>query len=52
MSDAERKALELYPPKFNAETWVRKLPDVNAPLRRAYVEGWNQAIQFTKNKQK
>ena len=40
MSDAERRALELFPPTYTAETWVRKMPDVNLPLRRAYVRGW------------
>lgn len=43
MSDAERRALEKYPPKYIAETWVRKPADVNIPLRRAFVEGFNEA---------
>jgi hypothetical protein len=43
MSDAERRALELYPPKHIRETWVRADPDINAPLRAAYVKGWNDA---------
>lgn len=45
MSEAERKALELYPPKFIAETWVRHPADVNIPLRRAFVEGWKASQQ-------
>lgn len=41
MSNAEKRALELYPPKYIRETWKRTEPDVNAPLRDAYVKGWN-----------
>lgn len=40
MTDAETRALELYPPKYIRKTWVRTEPDVNAPLRAAYVQGW------------
>lgn len=43
MSEAERRALEKYPPKYIAETWVRHPADVNIPLRRAFVEGYNEA---------
>ena len=43
MTDAEQRALELYPPKYIRETWVRADPDTNAPLRAAYVKGWNEA---------
>ena len=39
MSKAETRALELYPPKYIRETWIRTEPDVNAPLRDAYVKG-------------
>ena len=45
MTEAERRALEIYPPKYIAETWVRKPADVNAPLRRAFVEGWQASQQ-------
>ena len=45
MTEAERKALELYPPKYIRETWIRTQPDVNAPLRRAFVEGWKASQQ-------
>ena len=45
MTEAEERALELYPPKFIAETWVRKPADVNIPLRRAFVEGWKASQQ-------
>lgn len=45
MTEAEERALEKYPPKYIAETWVRKPADVNIPLRRAYVEGWNESQQ-------
>lgn len=45
MSEAEKRALEKYPPKYIAETWVRKPADVNIPLRRAFVEGWNESQQ-------
>lgn len=40
MSNAEKRALELYPPKYIRETWIRTEPDVNAPLRDAYVKGF------------
>ena len=40
MSNAEKRALELYPPKNIRETWKRTGPDVNAPLRDAYVKGF------------
>ena len=40
MSSAEKRALELYPPKYIRETWKRTEPDVNAPLRDAYVKGF------------
>lgn len=40
---AERRALELFPPVYIAETWRRQDPDRNAPLRAAYVKGWNDA---------
>ena len=42
MSKAETRALELYPPKYIRETWVRTEPDVNAPLRDAYVKGFQE----------
>ena len=45
MSKAETRALELYPPKYIRETWVRTEPDVNAPLRDAYVKGHKDAIE-------
>ena len=45
MSKAEQRALELYPPKYIRETWVRTEPDVNTPLRDAYVKGYNDAIE-------
>lgn len=41
----QEKALELYPPKYIAETWVRRDPDVNAPLRAAYLEGFSAGYQ-------
>lgn len=50
MITAEQKALEKYPPKYIAETWVRKPADVNTPLRRAFVEGYNQALETINNK--
>ena len=43
MSKPEKQALELYPPKYIRETWIRTEPDVNAPLRDAYVKGWQDA---------
>lgn len=45
MSKAEQRALELYPPQYIRETWKRTEPDVNAPLRDAYVKGHNDAIE-------
>lgn len=42
MSSAEKRALELYPPKYIRETWVRTEPDVNTPLRDAYVKGFQE----------
>lgn len=42
MSKAEKRALELYPPKYIRETWVRTEPDVNTPLRDAYVKGFQE----------
>ena len=42
MSNAEKRALELYPPKYIRETWKRTEPDVNAPLRDAYVKGFQE----------
>lgn len=42
MSTAEQRALELYPPKYIAETWRRADPDRNAPLRAAYVKGFQE----------
>ena len=42
MSDAEKWALELFPPKYIRETWKRTEPDVNAPLRDAYVKGFQE----------
>jgi len=46
MSDAEKRALELFPPKHIRETWVRTDPDINAPLRAAYVKGWQDTIEI------
>lgn len=43
MSDAELRALELYPPKYIRETWKRVDPDINAPLRAAYLKGFQEA---------
>ncbi len=42
---AERRALELFPPKYIAETWRRQDPDRNAPLRAAYVKGCKDTLQ-------
>lgn len=42
MSSAEKRALELYPPQYIRETWKRTEPDVNAPLRDAYVKGFQE----------
>ena len=42
MSKAEERALELYPPQYIRETWKRTEPDVNAPLRDAYVKGFQE----------
>lgn len=44
MSNAEKRALELYPPKYIRETWKRTEPDVNAPLRDAYVKGFQECL--------
>lgn len=49
MTDAERRALELFPPKYIRETWVRKQADVNAPLRAAYLKGVQDTIVKLKN---
>lgn len=46
MSNAEQRALELYPPKYIRETWVRTEPDVNAPLRDAYVKGFQEGYSL------
>ena len=43
MTDAEIRALELYPPKYIRETWKREDPDINAPLRAAYLKGFQEA---------
>lgn len=45
MTDAERRALELYPPQYIRETWKRTEPDINAPLRDAYVKGRDETIE-------
>lgn len=42
MTDAELRAMQLFPPKYTVETWVRRQPDVNAPLRAAYVKGFQE----------
>lgn len=42
MAEAEQRALELYPPQYIRETWKRTEPDVNAPLRDAYVKGFHE----------
>lgn len=42
MNIAEKRALEIYPPKYIRETWVRTEPDVNTPLRDAYVRGFQE----------
>jgi hypothetical protein len=46
MSKAEQRALELYPPKYIRETWVRTEPDVNTPLRDAYVKGFEEGYSL------
>lgn len=55
MSNAEKRALELYPPKYIRETWKRTEPDVNAPLRDAYVkgvqEGYSLALEIVRQQQ-
>ena len=55
MSNAEKRALELYPPKNIRETWKRTGPDVNAPLRDAYVkgvqEGYFLALEIVRQQQ-
>ena len=38
----EEIALEKYPPKYIAETWIRRDSDVNAPLRKAFLEGFER----------
>ena len=43
MSDAEIRAMQLYPPKYIRETWKREDPDINAPLRAAYLKGFQEA---------
>lgn len=43
--DIEQRALELFPPKYIAETWRRQDPDRNAPLRAAYVKGCKDTLQ-------
>lgn len=40
----EEIALEKYPPKYIAETWIRRDSDVNAPLRKAFLEGYNEGL--------
>lgn len=45
MGEAELRALEIFPHKYTAETWVRRQPDVNAPLRAAYVRGFQESQQ-------
>lgn len=49
MTDAEKRALELYPPRYIRETWKRTEPDVNAPLRDAYVKGCNDTSAILNN---
>jgi len=51
-AQAEREALEAYPPTYIRPTWVRQLPDINAPLRAAYVAGYLKAKQPTKHTDK
>lgn len=46
MTDAETRAMQLFPPKYTAETWVRRQPDVNAPLRAAYIQGWKDRTRL------
>lgn len=46
MTDAETRALELYPPKYIRETWKREDPDINAPLRAAYIQGWKDRTRL------
>ena len=45
MSTAEQRALDLYPPKYTRDTWIRQQPDVNAPLRQAYILGRNEGYK-------
>lgn len=47
----EEKAMELYPPKHIKETWVRKDPDVNAPLRAAFLIGVKWAKESSRAKE-
>lgn len=49
MSSAEKRALELYPPKYIRETWVRADPDINAPLRAAYIQGWKDRTRLAES---
>ena len=43
--------MQLYPPKYIRETWVRADPDINAPLRAAYLKGFQEAkINFKDSK--
>ena len=44
MTDAEIRAMQLYPPKYIRETWKREDPDINAPLRAAYVRGFQECL--------
>ena len=46
MSDAEPRAMQLYPPKYIRETWKRVDPDINAPLRAAYIQGWRDRTRL------
>ena len=46
MSTAEQRALDLYPPKYTRDTWIRQQPDVNAPLRQAYILGRNEGYKY------
>ena len=51
MSNAEQRALELYPPQYIRETWKRTEPDVNAPLRDAYVKGFQEGYAKAQHQQ-
>ena len=46
MTDAEIRAMQLYPPKYIRETWKRTDPDINAPLRAAYIQGWRDRTRL------